>query len=73
MSISPNSHYRDPNTNRNRRRKLKDRLKNLIDKSDMTGGQKCFLKESLMPLMQEYAELWECRTPLSQMEVKNAS
>lgn len=66
MSIP--SHYRMPVTNHNRRKKLKERLKRMIDTSDASGGQKVFLKANLMSLMQEYAELWECRTPLSKME-----
>ncbi|ENQ9598406.1 hypothetical protein ACS6OG_02295 [Enterobacter hormaechei subsp. hoffmannii] len=59
MSIP--SHYRQKNVNKNRRSKLKERLKNLIDKSDASNGNKVFLKQNIASLMQEYAELWECR------------
>ncbi|QHJ79404.1 MAG: hypothetical protein [Caudoviricetes sp.] len=66
MSIP--SHYRLPITNHNRRKTLKARLRRLIDSSDASNGQKVFLKSCLVSLVQEYAELWECRTPLSKMD-----
>ncbi|MEE8729775.1 MAG: hypothetical protein SOI28_05620 [Rahnella inusitata] len=53
--------YRNPTGNKNRRKKLKDRLKRMIDNSDASGGYKVFLKQNLVSIMQEYAELWECR------------
>lgn len=55
------SHYKDATTNKNRRKKLKERFKRFIDNSEMAGNQKVFLKQNLMEMMQEYAELWECR------------
>lgn len=59
MGIS--KHYKYDPTNKNRRKKLKERAKRLIDNTDMPGNQKVFLKLSLISLLQEYAELWECR------------
>ncbi|HGM4941607.1 TPA: hypothetical protein ACKPW5_001028 [Serratia marcescens] len=53
--------YRNPVSNKNRRKKLKDRMKRLIDNADLQGGKKVFLKQGLAEIMQEYAELWECR------------
>ncbi|WP_261153869.1 hypothetical protein [Serratia ficaria] len=54
-------HYRHPDINRNRRSTLKERMKRLIDNTDLQGGQKAFLKQGLAAILQEYAELWECR------------
>ncbi|MBN5183231.1 hypothetical protein JY469_21630 [Serratia marcescens] len=54
-------HYRHPDINRNRRSKLKERMKRLIDNTDLQGGQKVFIKQGLAAILQEYAELWECR------------
>lgn len=59
MSIS--QHYKYDPTNKNRRKKLKERAKKLVDKMDMPNNQKVFLKQSLMSILQEYAELWESR------------
>ncbi|MBH3138789.1 hypothetical protein I5M99_18450 [Serratia marcescens] len=53
--------YRNPVSNKNRRKKLKDRMKRLIDNTELQGGKKVFLKQGLAEIMQEYAELWECR------------
>ena len=59
MSIP--AHYREADINKNRRKKLKERLNRLIDNSDASGSQKVFLKQNISSLIQEYAELWECR------------
>lgn len=59
MSI-PNNYRRQP-TNKNRRQTLKDRLKRLIDNSSVSGSEKVFLKQNLLSILQEYAEVWECR------------
>ncbi|CFR14706.1 Uncharacterised protein [Yersinia frederiksenii] len=55
------SHYRNTKTNKNRRDTLKERFKRIINNADMPGNQKVFLTQNLMVIMQEYAELWECR------------
>lgn len=57
----PNN-YRQSGTNQNRRRTLKDRMKRVIDNSTMPGSEKVFVKQQIMSIMQEYAELWECRS-----------
>lgn len=57
----PNN-YRQSGTNQNRRRTLKDRMKRVIDNSDIPGSEKLFIKQQIMSIMQEYAELWECRS-----------
>lgn len=53
--------YHDPVTNRNRRKKLKERMRRLVDKADMPNNQKVFLKLSLSSIIEEYANLWEVR------------
>ncbi|EKN6013188.1 hypothetical protein DVQ57_00795 [Yersinia enterocolitica] len=54
-------HYRNAKINKNRRSTLKERFKRIINNADMPGNQKVFLTQNLMGIMQEYAELWECR------------
>lgn len=66
MSIP--SHYRQDGVNKNRRKKLKERLKRLIDNSDASSSNKSFLKQNISTLMQEYAELWECRNGREEMQ-----
>lgn len=56
------NHYRQSGTNQNRRRTMKDRMKRVIDNSSMPGNEKVFVKQQVMSIMQEYAELWECRS-----------
>jgi len=56
------AHYKNQATNKNRRKEMKERMKRMIDNSDASGGYKVFLKQNLISIMQEYAELWECRT-----------
>ncbi len=63
MSSIPQHYRRGDATNRNRRRKLQDRLKRLIDNSSLPGHEKVFLRQNIKALMQEYAELWEHRLP----------
>ncbi|MDF7627675.1 hypothetical protein PUG46_19355 [Erwiniaceae bacterium L1_55_4] len=56
----PNYYKRQP-TNKNRRQTLKDRLNRLIDNSSVPSSEKVFLKQNILPILQEYAELWACR------------
>lgn len=49
--------------NKNRRREMKDRVKRYIDNSSMPGSEKVFVKQVILSIMQEYAELWEHRLP----------
>lgn len=55
------SHYMFDPTNKNRRKKLKERANKSIDKMDMPNNQKVFLKLEIQAIIKEYAELWECR------------
>lgn len=54
---------RGDNTNKNRRKEMKDRVKRYIDNSSMRGDEKVFVKQVILSIMQEYAELWEHRLP----------
>lgn len=57
-------HYMQKNINKNRRKKLKERMKRVIDNSSIAGSEKVFIKQALSSILQEYAELWECRNTL---------
>ncbi len=51
----------DTTTNKNRRKKLKDRMKRIIDNSSIPESEKVFINAQLRTILQEYAELYEVR------------
>lgn len=50
-----------PNTNRNRRKLLKERMLRYINNSSLPPSEKNFIKPLLLSILQEYAELYEVR------------
>lgn len=70
MSSIPNWYKRGDNTNKNRRQTMKDRAKRIIDNSSMPGNEKLFVKQAILSIMQEYAELWEHRLPKTEEKMK---
>ncbi|MBN3186094.1 hypothetical protein GT391_02005 [Pectobacterium brasiliense] len=53
--------YRSKEGNKNRRSTLIERFKRTIDKSDLPGNQKVFLKQNLLNILHEHSNLYECR------------
>ncbi|UYL84959.1 hypothetical protein pEaSNUABM56_00257 [Erwinia phage pEa_SNUABM_56] len=49
---------------------MKDRVKRYIDNSSMPGSEKVFVKQAILSIMQEYAELWEHRLPKTEEKMK---